>query len=51
VTKGATLPLLRIDDPEVILRGVLGFEVLIADEGIVEVIEGRHAEDPLVEAT
>ena len=26
-------------------------QVLIADEGIVEVVEGRHAEDALVEAT
>ena len=42
---------LRVDHTEVVLRGVLGAEVLIPDEGIVQVVEGRHAEDPLVEAT
>ena len=42
---------LRVDHAEVVLRGVLGAEVLIPDEGIVQVVEGRHAEDPFVEAT
>ena len=42
-------PLFRVGGPEVVLGGVFGFEALVADEGVVEVVERRHPENPLAE--
>ena len=45
----APLPVAAVVRAEVVLGGVFGFEVDVADVGVVEVVEGGHAEDVLVE--